>query len=160
MSGIRDIFDRLKRRLMRRGASREDAEDFIQEAFVRLAEQEGRQEIRQPEAFLARTAMNLATDEARRRRRRRIADQPVEEMALADFSPGPDELLHRRQRLERLMSGLRAMDATTRSMLIAQRLDGRALADIGRAHGVSVSAVEKRIARGLLFLMRWTEGWS
>lgn len=52
------------------------------------------------------------------------------------------------------------MDATTRSMLIAQRLDGRSLGDIAQMYGVSVSAVEKRIARGLLFLMRWTEGWA
>lgn len=160
MSGFRDIFERLRRRLVRRGASHEDAEDFIQEAFARLAARQDGEDIRQPEAFLARTAMNLATDEARRRRRRRIADQPVDEMDLADFSPGPDELLHRRQRLDRLISGLRAMEPTPRSMLIAQRLDGRALADIARTHGVSVSAVEKRIARGLLFLMRWTEGWS
>jgi len=160
LSGFRDVFERLKRRLVRRGASHEDAEDFIQEAFARLTVEQGRQDIRQPEAFLYRTAANLATDEARRRKRRRIADQPVEDMALVDFSPSPDELLHRRQRLERLMQGLREMDPTTRSMLIAQRLDGRSLSDIARGHDVSVSAVEKRIARGLLFLMRWTEGWA
>lgn len=145
---------------MRRGASREDAEDFVQEAFSRLAAHDGQGDIRQPEAFLARTAMNLATDEARRRKRRRMIDRPVEDMVLADFSPGPDEVLHHRQRLDRLTAGLRAMDPTTRAMLIAQRLDGRSLADIARSHGVSVSAVEKRIARGLLFLMRWTEGWA
>lgn len=160
MSGFHDIFERLKRRLMRRGASHEDAEDFIQEAFARLTVEQSRQSIRQPEAFLFRTAANLATDEARRRKRRRIVGRPIEEMALADFSPGPDELLHRRQRLDRLVDGLRAMDPTTRSMLVAQRLDGRSLADIARAHGVSASAVEKRIARGLLFLMRWTEDWA
>jgi Skp family chaperone for outer membrane proteins len=41
---------------MRRGASHEDAEDFIQEAFARLTVEQGRQDIRQPEAFLYRTA--------------------------------------------------------------------------------------------------------
>lgn len=160
MSGFRETFERLKRKLVRRGASHEDAEDFIQEAFARLTAYRGEAPIQQPEAFLTRTAFNLATDEARRRQRRRLVSQPVEALDLADLSAPADEVLHRRQRLDRLTAGLQAMDATTRAMLLAQRLDGRALADIARAHGVSVSAVEKRIARGLIFLMRWTEGWS
>lgn len=144
---------------MRRGATHEDAEDFIQEAFLRLTAYQAKNAVHEPEAFLARTAMNLATDEARRRGRRRLVDAPVEDMAIEDSLPLADEVLHRRQRLERLTAGLVQMDPTTRSMLMGQRLDGRALAAIAREHGVSVSAVEKRIARGLLFLMRWMEGW-
>ena len=159
MYGFRATFERLRRRLVRRGATHEDAEDFIQEAFLRLTAYQAKSVVHEPEAFLTRTALNLATDEARRRGRRRLADRPVEDMALEDSSPLADEVLHRRQRLERLTAGLADMDPTTRSMLMGQRLDGRALADIAREHGVSVSAVEKRIARGLLFLMRWMEGW-
>ena len=54
---------RLKSLLRRRGASREDAEDLVQEAFVRLAAycNEGNK-VRYPEAFLKRTVMNLAFD--------------------------------------------------------------------------------------------------
>ena len=159
MYGFRATFERLRRRLVRRGATHEDAEDFIQEAFLRLTAYQAKSVVHEPEAFLTRTALNLATDEARRRGRRRLADRPVEDMAIEDSSPLADEVLHRRQRLERLTAALADMDPTTRSMLMGQRLDGRALADIAREHGVSVSAVEKRIARGLLFLMRWMEGW-
>lgn len=159
MSSFRAIFERLKGKLLRRGATREDAEDYIQEAFLRLTQYQDKTEVREPEAFLTRTALNLATDDARRRARRRTADAPVEDFEIEDSSPLADEVLHRRQRLERLTAGLAGMDATTRSMLIAQRIDGKALADIAREHDVSVSAVEKRIARGLLFLMRWVEGW-
>lgn len=160
MSSFRDTFERLRRKLVRRGASREDAEDFIQEAFARLAAYRGEEPIKAPEAFLTRTAFNLATDEARRRQRRRIIDKPVEDLELADNSARADEVLHARQRLDRLRAGFDAMDGMTRAMLLAQRVDGRALRDIAHEHRVSVSAVEKRIAKGLLFLMRWTEGWS
>lgn len=144
---------------MRRGASHEDAEDFIQEAFLRLIAYQEQSDVRDPDAFLARTALNLATDEGRRRQRRKIHHEPVENLIVEDLQPRPDEVLHRRQRLGRLAAGLADMDATTRAMLMAQRLDGCPLAEIALRHGVSISAVEKRIARGLLFLMRWVEGW-
>ena len=44
-------------------------------------------------------------------------------------------------------------------MLLSQRLEGLSYAEIAHRHGVSVSAVEKQIARSVLFLMDWMEGW-
>ncbi|HEX6866719.1 MAG TPA: sigma-70 family RNA polymerase sigma factor, partial [Caulobacteraceae bacterium] len=83
----------------------------------------------------------------------------LEDFALADSSPGPDEVLQGRDRLRRLREGLEALKPRTRDMLLAQRLEGLSYAEIAAREGVSVSAVEKQIARAVLFLMDWMEGW-
>jgi DNA-directed RNA polymerase specialized sigma24 family protein len=56
--------------LRRRGRTREDAEDLVQEAFLRLELycREGHQ-VLQPEAFLMRTALNLSVSHHRREQR-------------------------------------------------------------------------------------------
>ena len=56
-------FRRLEHLLRRRGRTREDAEDLIQEAFLRVkiyCDEGG--EVREPEAFLVRTVLNLSRD--------------------------------------------------------------------------------------------------
>jgi RNA polymerase sigma factor (sigma-70 family) len=144
---------------MRRGASREDAEDLVQEAFLRLELYSRSHDVREPEAFVVRTAMNLSVDGARRAARRRIAPEPVEHLQLVDSAPRPDEVWAARKRLERLNAGFAQLDGKTRAMLRAQRIEGVSVAEIARRHGVSVSAVEKRLAKGILVLMRWMDGW-
>jgi hypothetical protein len=62
-------FDRLLKFLMRKGRSREDAEDLIQEAMLRLHTYT-REDVRNKEAFLRSTVRNLAIDQYRRDRSR------------------------------------------------------------------------------------------
>ena len=58
-SNWQTAFARIRSALMRRGQSTEDADDLVQEAWVRLACYERDQEVDEPEAFLMRTALNL-----------------------------------------------------------------------------------------------------
>ena len=55
-------FSRVRAALMRRGRTLHDAEDLVQEAWVRLACYERQQTVAEPEAFLMRAALNLSTD--------------------------------------------------------------------------------------------------
>ena len=55
-------FARVRSALMRRGRTEQDAEDLVQEAWVRLACYERGQTVAEPEAFLMRTALNLSID--------------------------------------------------------------------------------------------------
>ena len=159
MKPIREITERLRATLRRRGKSREDAEDLVQQAFLRYETHRLEQDIREPEAFVVRTALNLSIDEDRRRRRAPFSDRPLENLPLVDSSPRQDEVLDARIRLRRLSEGLDALKPRTRSMLLAQRLEGLSYAEIARREGITVSAVEKQIARAILFLMDWMEGW-
>ncbi|WP_165186534.1 RNA polymerase sigma factor [Caulobacter soli] len=159
MRPVRDIAQRMKASLMRKGVSITEVDDLVQEAFVRLASYSQSSEVNEPEGFLMRTASNLVIDEHRRRKRAKIIDQPVEDLALVDNEPLPDAVWAGRKRLERLNAGFAALDPVTRRMLRAQRVEGSSVGEIARREGLSVSAVEKRLAKGMLFLVKWMDGW-
>lgn len=158
-NAIANTVRRLRHALRRRGVPHEEAEDIIQEAYQRLEAYRREREVTHPEGFLARTAINLAIDAARRRKRANIADEPVENYTIVDESPRPDEVYATRKRLDRLNEGVAALDPITRQMIRAQRLEGLSVATIAAQHGLSVSATEKRLAKGMLFLVNWMDGW-
>jgi RNA polymerase sigma factor (sigma-70 family) len=147
----------LRSKLQRRGARCEEADDLIQEAYLRFETYRRERPVENPDAFIARTAFNLAIDEHRRKRSAPFADFPPEILEIADSGPGPAEVWAARARLERLNAGLAAMNERTRSILLAQRVDGLSYSAIACREGISVSAVEKQIARAMLFLTEWMQ---
>jgi len=159
MRPVRQLISGLRITLRKRGASDDESEDLVQEAFLKFETYRQAHEVREPEAFIVRAALNLAVDSGRRKKRSPFSPRALEDFALADSSPGPDEVLQGRDRLRRLREGLEALKPRTRDMLLAQRLEGLSYAEIAAREGVSVSAVEKQIARAVLFLMDWMEGW-
>ena len=154
MASLRDIAGSLRRTLMRRGASTDDADEFVQEALLRY--ELHRNEVREPERFIVRTALNLANDAARQRRRRASVCLPGADQ-LRDDAPGPDEIVQARDRLRRLQAGLGQLNPRARRILLSRRLDGLSHAEIAAAEGVSIAAVEKALSRSLAFLMAWME---
>ena len=72
---------RLMRFCQRKGRSREDAEDLIQTALLRLEEycRTAETKVRNPEQFLAKTVRNLIVDQIRHERVVSYASQPVEQ---------------------------------------------------------------------------------
>jgi len=159
MRPIRQLISGLRVTLQKRGASADEAEDLVQEAFLKFEAYRQTAEVREPEAFVVRAALNLAVDAGRRKHRSPFSSRALDDFHFADSSPGPDEVLQGRDRLERLRQGLLALKPRARDMLLAQRLEGLTYAEIAAREGVSVSAVEKQIARSVLFLMDWMEGW-
>jgi RNA polymerase sigma-70 factor (ECF subfamily) len=148
-------FRRLEHLLRRRGRTREDAEDLIQEAFLRVkiyCDEGG--EVREPEAFLVRTVLNLSRDVRAREHRDLYVAQSVEDLALADPDPGPDELVAGAQRLEHLQRVLDAANPRTRQVFFLHRLDGLSYAQIADHFDISVSAVEKHVAKAVSLIAR------
>lgn len=157
---IAQVANRIRERFQRRGKSKEDAEDLAQEAFLKFYAYGQNNEVKEPEGFLTRTATNLAIDAARRARRAPFSSEPLEGFDdLSDPYPEPDEVLLAQLRMRRLKEGLSALPERTRTILLAQRLDGLTYAEIARNEGISTSAVEKHIARAIQFLLNWMDGW-
>jgi RNA polymerase sigma-70 factor (ECF subfamily) len=149
-------FDRLLRFLMRRGRSREDAEDLIQEAMLRLHTY-AREGVQNKEAFLRRAVRNLAIDQFRRDRSRLQGEVPIEDIdrqsPLIAPGPTPDQILDDQQRLDGLIARLDAVSPRTREIYMPHRL-GYSYAEIGSHMRIAVITIKRHIARARAALMK------
>lgn len=155
---LRAAFARVKAALMRRGRTAHDADDLLQEAWVRLACYERGQPVEKPEAFLMRAALNLSVD-AHRLRQSHGEEVLVEDELLIDIAPGTEVVLLARERVARLSVCLSRLSERTRDIFLAHRVDGLSYQEIARQHQVSVSTVERHVAKALMLLTAWMEGW-
>jgi RNA polymerase sigma factor (sigma-70 family) len=144
--------------VLRRGASEEDADELVHEAFLKISQYERSHAARSREALLVTAAVNLAIDRARRRRRAPYVEAP-DIHVVADGMPDPAEIVEQQARLRHAAEGLARLPERTRSILLKRRLDNMSYAEIAEVEGMSVAAVEKQVARATLRLMDWMEGW-
>lgn len=159
MSSILEMIKKARSVVRRHGVSLDDAEDVVQEAFVRLAAYTRAHEVRSQEAFLVNAALNISRDQARRRKRAPFEQVEGELELIADHAPEPEQIVRAREGLRRAAAGLARLDPRTRRMLLAQRLEGLTFPQIAAREGLSVSAVEKQVARAVMYLIKWMDGW-
>jgi len=132
------------------------AEDCFQSAFVRLEEYRRTQEVQSDVRFLARAARNIAIDEARKNRVRTATAGAVR-CLIEDAHNGqllPDEALVVRERLAVARGVLDALPERTRTIFLLHRFTRTRYRDIAAQFGISVSAVEKHVARAAQALAR------
>ena len=153
-----DVLSRVRAALLRRGRSEHDADDLVQEAWLRLARYEREQPVERPEAFLMRAALNLSID-AHRTRINHGEEVLLEDVLLVDATPSAEAALLARERIARLSVCLGRLNDKTRAIFLAHRVDGMSYRDIARNHRLSISSVEKHIAKATLQLTTWMEGW-
>lgn len=157
MSDVLQVFRKIRAVVLRHGVAPQDADDIVQEAFARLEAYTRRQELRSEEAFLVTTAVNASHDQARRRARTPQQAGEFDLETITDSAPSPEEQLLAQERLRRASTGLARLDPITRRCLLAQRMDGLTFPQIAVREGMSVAAVEKRVARAVMFLTKWMD---
>jgi len=144
----------LKSRLKRRLRNLQDAEDLIQEGILRVYEYRARGgEIREPEAVFLRTIQRLSMNRERNAHRELYSTAMLEDLLLIDQRPRPDEALDAEQRVQRTMRVLDSLPPKTKEILLLHRLAEAHHEDIAKQLGISVSAVEKHIARAVAALI-------
>src|SRR5271170_372468 len=143
-------FARLLRFLRRKGRSREDAEDLIQEALLRLHLYAKSDVVVNVEAFLIHAVRNLAIDRYRRDRSivgREVQIDDVERQhPLIAPSPTPDQILDSQQRLDQVTAILDAVSRRTREIYFARR-SGYTYAEIANDMGIADITIKRHIAR-------------
>jgi RNA polymerase sigma-70 factor (ECF subfamily) len=159
MSTLSDMLRKARAAVLRRGVPHDEADDLVQEAFLRLEGYERAHAVQSKEAFLVSTAVNLTIDRARRQQRSPFDPAARDFETVAEDRAGPDEILAARTRLRRLEEGMAQLPERTRRILLSRRLDGTGYREIAAAEGMSVSAVEKQVARATLSLMKWMQEW-
>ena len=149
--------DALKR-VARRTRSYADAEDLLHSAFLRMARYGKSHQIDNPAGFLVRAATNIRIDNYRHEK------LVAESLSGADLQIEnnvalQDEVIASRARLGRVNAGLDQLSPRTREVFLMHRLEGLKYREIAAKLGISQSSVEKHIAKAVLFLAEWTEGW-
>lgn len=155
---FRAIHDRYRQRLFaytrQMLPARQDAEDALQDVFVRaysgLRANHGRLVLR---AWLYRVAHNRCIDELRR-----PAPPPPEVLELVR-APADDPIAatDQRESLRRLVIDVRRLPEQQRSALLMRELGGMAYADMAEALGVSVPAVKSLLVRARIALAQALE---
>jgi RNA polymerase sigma factor (sigma-70 family) len=111
-----------------------------------------------PEAYLTRTAINIAVD-AHRSRAGLDSDAALDDLVVVDMVPGVDAQLLGKERLQRMWQCLERMPERTREIFLAHRMEERTYEDIGREFGISQKVVAKHVTRAATLLAQWMEGW-
>jgi RNA polymerase sigma factor (sigma-70 family) len=155
----RGFWRALLKRVTRATRGRQDAEDLLHSAYVRLERYRAENKVENAAAFLVRTAVNMGVDAHRHDRFLAPDDAHGTTFELGDPAPLADEVLAARERLKRVNEGLAKLSPRTRDVFLMHRLDGLKYREIADRLGISQSAVEKHIAKAALFLTEWTEGW-
>lgn len=152
-----NAFSRVKYALRKRGRSEHDAEDIVQEAYVRLICYGATNVIKSPEAFLMTTALNLSKDAFRAHSRH--GNELLLEEVMVDTAPTLEDAMCSRQRLAHLMECIKQLPEKTRFVFLAHRIDGMSYQEIALDRRLSICSVEKHIAKAVMLLSEGMTGW-
>lgn len=157
MEWVKHCRRRLYELLRRRGWRRQELDDVIQEAFLRMQVYcNAGGEVRNHEAFLVRTTLNLAINKRTRDKSPLQVEDVTEPVhLLLGCAPSPEDVLAAEERLRHIMARIDAMTPRTREIFLMHYIEEYTYPQIARQLGISVSAVEKHMARAMLHL---TEG--
>jgi RNA polymerase sigma-70 factor (ECF subfamily) len=141
--------------------NREDAEDVVQEAFLKAySNLEQFQEQSKFYTWLVRIAVNEALMKLRRRRPERTVslDQDVQTeedsipREVADWSPNPEQQFTQAELRDVLSKTIQGLPAGFRTVFVLRDVEGLSTEETAQTLGLSVPAVKSRLLRARLQL--------
>ncbi|HYL39531.1 MAG TPA: sigma-70 family RNA polymerase sigma factor [Bryobacteraceae bacterium] len=142
----------------------QDAEDVVQETFLRAYRRLSRYEARSSfSTWLYRIASNYALDLIRiRKRHEEKREQGPREgrdilQSLPEAAPGPDRILYGSQVKDRVNSALDELTAQERTAFVLRHFEGLSIEEIGQALGTGINATKHSIFRAVQKLRRSLE---
>ena len=143
-----------------RTGSAAEAEDLIQDLYLKLMTLPPGPPVEDPSGFLYRMTVNLMLDRARGQQRSAARDdawrlsrgQRIGGVDAAD-EPSPEQWAADRERLRRLAEAVTALPTQTRRAFELHKLQGLSHAEAARKLGVSRKTVEKQVSAALRLLL-------
>lgn len=158
-SEIGRLRNRLQRYLRRYLGRLEDVEDVAQESFARVLDAAARGEIHYPRSYLYRTARNLAFN-ARARKFNQLEsslEDPGFQDVLIDNRAGPEECAIAQRHFELFCQAVAALPTQCRQVLVLRKVHGLSQREVAENLGISVSTVEKHLAKALIRCAQYLE---
>lgn len=122
-----------------------DAEDAVQETFLKLYRNRGWQQAKNERAFLARAAWRVAVDLRPRAERR--TDEEIAEDTLPSDAPGPEQMALAGDARARVHALIDALPDELRVPLVLASFEELSSRDIGAALGLPEGTVRTRLLR-------------
>lgn len=145
----------LLRFISRQNVSPEEAKEIVQETYCRLQQMPQVETLESPRGYLFRTAINLARD-AKRQRRRQGELANASEASAADEVPSEAptayQVLKGEQELAIIRQAIAELSPTCRQVFILHRFGNATYGQIAARLGVSVSMIEKHVSAALAHL--------
>lgn len=150
----------LRRFFLARLHSSTEAEDLVQDLYLKVTTARSVDDIRNPGAYLYRLASNLMLDRIRQQRRSAARDNAWRAThhvlsAVEDIADIPDAeaIVSARQRLKGVMTALEALPERTQRVFRLHKFEGLRHAEVALRLGMSRSAVEKHMIDALRHLV-------
>ncbi len=128
----------------------EQAEDLLQQVFLRVMERTDLSDVRSAEAYLRATARHVLADFYRSQDAR---DKGIvlefQEFRHADETWSPSHSLQSGEFLERLAAVLDSLSPPVQQAFVLSRVYGYTYSEIGEALSISPRTVEKHVAKGV-----------
>ena len=149
----------LKRFFRRRVVEGADVDDLVQDVFLRLTRQGELADVANLEGYIFQIAANILRDRLRQQVTHRLKDhEPIQDDQVEEAVLSPERVLQGKEALERLKGALLELPERTRSVFFLCRIEGIPHADVGTRMGLSLSAVNKHMAKAMEFLMNRMKG--
>jgi RNA polymerase sigma-70 factor, ECF subfamily len=143
-------YDDLKSQLSRRLGSDDHAGDALQETWLRLEGSSHIDAVQNLRPYLLRIAYNIALKRRLSEQRTVTVDDARLALNLVDKTPDPEQIAEARSELRALDEALNGISARQREILLASRVHGKSLDEIGRRHGISQRMVMFELKSALL----------
>lgn len=126
----------------------QEVEDVAQRTYLQLLQHSNPDEIRDPQAYLFRTASNVAIDYIRERDvRTRDVEPDAEPDAIASVAPDPERIVDGEFGLKRFLAVLDGLPTACQHAFLLNRIDGLTHAQIALRLGISKKTVERYILK-------------
>ncbi|GLZ24003.1 ECF sigma factor VreI [Stutzerimonas stutzeri] len=144
-------YDEFKARLKRRLGSEDLASDVLQETYLRVYGLASETQIKHPNAYLFRMALNIAADRRDADARLLTGDEVEELLQSTDEKLDPARVVAGQNEIRLLIGALCELPARRRQILVAARLDEVPHLEIAKRYRISTRMVEKELRTALSY---------
>lgn len=146
----------LRGRLRRILPANQELEDMVAEVLTRAYAAENWENVTTGRAYLFTIARNLVIDTARRNKV--VSFETIADLELLQGENNVEAQLHAREALRQVETIVDSLPAQCRRVFILRRVHEKSMLEIAEDMSLSVSTVEKHLAKAIAIVMRaWAE---
>lgn len=131
----------------------DSARDLVHDAYARILSGDTWATLTHPRAYVMRAVYNLGLNKLRNARVVPMQQYAkTETVSYADLTPDQFQVLSGRQEIDLMMSAISQLPPQCRKVVIMRRINEMRPREIAQKLGISLSTVEKHLARGMVLL--------